>query len=126
MENEGQDFINDYKDRTLRYVSNQILLMRLRTVSKMSKLVAMAVKVFLLAILSGLILLFISFMGGFYFSGIFDSKAKGFGLIALIYLVLFLLIVTVGRTFFKKKITSMIIDVIFEKTSKENVEDGTK
>jgi hypothetical protein len=124
MENNNQDFFEQYKGRLMRYITNRILLAKLEGVSKASKLVSMMVTWMLLGIISCLILLFLSFMGGYFFSELFNSYFKGFGLVALIYVILLIVIILLmKKQVLKKFIAGKIIAIIFEKTANDE-EDG--
>lgn len=125
MENSGRLFFSQLKDKATEFLGNSFTLFRLQAISKLSKLVSMAIVMILLAVLGGMILLFLSLMGGYFFSDLFDSTIKGFGLIALIYIILFLLALKFSGRFLKRYIASRIINIIFEKTA-DNDDDDEK
>lgn len=116
MENNQSDFFVQYQQRIVSYLNNLLLLGRLRLTSKLSKLLSMLIIWALVAILVGLIILFGSFCAAYYFSELFESNMKGFGLVALIYVVVTAVILFMGKNFIKRFIGNQIINIIFEKT----------
>lgn len=117
MENQGKVFFTEFKEKLTDFVANRVLLLKLQTVAKISKLASLAVIAMLVTIIASMFLLFLSLMGGYYFSEVFDNQFKGFGLIALIYLLLFVLVLFFIKKRLKKYISSLIINIIFDKTS---------
>ena len=130
MEQNPPNFFAQYRLRLIRYVNNIVLLGKLQVVSKLSKLMSMILLWALMGILFVLVILFGSFMAAYFFSDLFDSNIKGFGLVALIYIVLLIVLYFVPKTFIRKMIASQVIGIIFEKTAPEEKakkeDDGTK
>jgi hypothetical protein len=58
-------------------------------------------------------ILFASFFAGFYFSEVFHSTLKGFGLIALFYGVLVCVLLLVKRRFIQTPIANTIVSIIY-------------
>ena len=122
MENSQPDFFAQYQQRLVSYANNLLLLGRLQLTSKLSKLLSMLIIWAFVAILTCLVILFGSFCAAYYFSDFFGSNMKGFGLVAIIYVVVTALILYIGKNFIKKFIASQIINIIFEKTAHDDDE----
>ncbi|MFT4204571.1 MAG: phage holin family protein [Chitinophagaceae bacterium] len=120
MEKKHSEFFAQYRFRLISYINNLVLLGKLQVASKMSKLVSMFVIWTVVAILVSLVVLFGSFCAAYFFSDLFDSNIKGFGLVALIYIVFALIILFVGRNAIKKFISNQITSIIFEQTADDD------
>lgn len=126
MENDAPDFFVQYKARAVNYVNNLVLLTKLEATNKLAKLLSMVLLWAVVGIVSCLIILFGSFCAAYYFSDLFDSNIKGFGLVAIIYLVVAFFLIYLGKNFVKKFITNQVINIIFEKTATDNDEEEAK
>ena len=125
MENkqEQENFFTYYKNKFTDYIEDRLLLMRLQLVHKLSRLMGKAVSAFIIILLSFFILLFLSVLGGFLFSNLFHSHLIGFGIVLLIYIVLLaVMIVLTRRKVFTGFISSVLIEIIFEKNKDEDNE----
>ncbi len=123
MEEKSQsDFFVQYQHRLVTYVNNLLLLGRLQVTSKLSKLLSMLIIWAVVTMLASLVILFGSFCAAYYFSDLFDSNMKGFGLVALIYIVVTAVVLFLGKNKIKQFITNQIINIIFEKTTNDDDE----
>ncbi|HEV2353384.1 MAG TPA: hypothetical protein VGR89_04030, partial [Puia sp.] len=81
-------------------------LQSLRVVARSAGLVAW---IFLSLMLGFLFLFFAGLMLGYWFAGVFHSYVKGFGLVALLILVVFILIAIFRRSLFVNPVIQAII-----------------
>ena len=114
MEEHPNNFFKDYRDKIENYVEDRILLLRLRSVRKISTLIVQMVGAAFLAILSCFIILFVSIMLGFFLGRILDSYYLGFGIITLLFILTFIFSI-VFRKRLMKKVISGIIDIVLDK-----------
>ncbi len=123
MEEKNQtDFFAQYQHRLVNYVNNLLLLGRLQVTSKISKLLSMLIIWAVVTMLVSLVVLFGSFCAAYYFSDLFDSNMKGFGLVAVIYIAFTAVVLFLGKNKIKQFITNQIINIIFEKTTNDDDE----
>ncbi|PZP52189.1 MAG: hypothetical protein DI598_01295 [Pseudopedobacter saltans] len=123
MEKNQSDFFIQYRNKLFSYINNLVLLTKLEATSKLAKLMSMMVIWAIIGILTCMVILFGSFCAAYFFSDLFDSNMKGFGLVAIIYVVVTVLIIFMGKNFVKKFIVNQIISIIFEKTANDNDEE---
>ena len=116
MEKEA-DFFVESKQKVEDYVHDRILLLKLEMVEKTSKLLSVMFIGLLITILSLFILLFLSFMAGYYFAAITDSLYLGFGIVCGFYVLLLLFIIFAGKKILHTFITNTVIETIFDQTA---------
>jgi lipopolysaccharide export LptBFGC system permease protein LptF len=118
MENNEQPnnetFFNDLKDSASLYIEQKIELGKLTSIDKGSKLGAKFISGLILGVLAFFAMLFISLMLAYYFSHLYQSYFVGFGLIAGIYFVLFMVVLLARKQLIEKPIINSIIKTIFE------------
>ncbi|MBG9376343.1 phage holin family protein [Panacibacter sp. DH6] len=124
MEKEA-DFFADSKQKVKEYIQNRMLLLRLEMVEKTSKLVSVMFIGLLIAILSLFILLFLSFMAGYYFAALTNSLYLGFGIVCGFYILLLVFIILGGKKLLQKFITNTVIETIFDQTADNDDDDDT-
>ncbi len=118
MENNKQfnneTYFNDLKDSVTLYVEQKIELGKLTAIDKGSKLGAQFVSGIILGVLAFFVLLFISLMLAYYFSQKFESYFVGFSIVAIMYFVLFIMVLLGRKQLIEKPIINGIIKTIFE------------
>jgi hypothetical protein len=125
MENKEQPnnetFFNDLKDSASLYIEQKIELGMLTAIDKGSKLGAKFISGLILGVLAFFAMLFISLMLAYYFSQLFQSYFAGFGLMAALYFMLFMMVMLARKQLIEKPIINGIIKTIFEgEQSNEN------
>ena len=108
------------------YVRNRLMLLKLRATEKTARLASLLVIFLVLMMLAFLILLFISMMAGYYFAEVTGSLFYGFGIVALIYVVLFVIVFLLRKKYFDPFITNTIVRVFFDKTADDEQSEGIK
>lgn len=116
MEKEA-DFFVESKQKIKDYVQDRLLLLKLEMVEKTSKLVAIMFIGLLVTVLSLFIILFLSFMAGYYFAALTDSLYLGFGIVCCFYVLLLLFIGFAGKRILHSFITNTVIETIFDQTA---------
>jgi len=116
MEKEA-DFFVESKQKVKDYVHDRMLLLKLEMVEKTSKLLSVMFIGLLITILSLFILLFLSFMAGYYFAAITGSLYLGFGIVCGFYVLLLLFMIFAGKKILHTFITNTVIETIFDQTA---------
>lgn len=115
---ESKSLFDDAKETIEQTIGDRLLLVKMETAEK----VAIISGNLALLIVGGLLLffmmMFVSIMAGYYFSQVFDSLFAGFAIVAGFYLVMAILVFTVGRKYIVPKIQSSIIATIFDDEEK--------
>jgi len=117
---EQQNYFSELKDAAKGYVKDRILLVKLQSAEKLSKIATGVVVGVLLAFLGMFFLIFISIAAGFYFASLTESFALGFAIVAGIYLVLMLLILLIKKSVIGKAITKATLKGFFAKKENSN------
>jgi len=121
---EKEDFFKESKKAIEEYIEERMLLFKLQSIEKASKLIAVLFTGLLLAILGFFILLFLSILLGYFFASITGSLYLGFGIVAAFYLILFLVIFKIRKTVLEKYIINTVIETFFDKTADEDDNDN--
>lgn len=126
MEKNQSDFFIQYRNKLFSYINNLLLLTKLEATSKLAKLISMMLLWAVVGILSCLVILFGSFCAAYFFSDLFDSNIKGFGLVAIIYVFVTVLISFLSKKAIQRFIVNQVISIIFEKTANDNDEENAE
>ena len=111
-------FIAENKTILKEYLETRMEIYRLQSLRLFAKSAGLFAWVLLSLFLAFLFLLFGGMMLGFWFSDIFHSHVKGFGLVTLLILVIFLLVAIFRKALFVEPVIQSIIQ-----KSKEEEED---
>ena len=117
---EQQNFFAESKIALEKYITDRILLLKLQSAEKISKLVALMFTGFLTGLLTFFVLLFLSIMGGYFFASLTGSMYLGFGIVGAIYLILLIVLLTLGKNFLSKFVTNLVIKIFFDQKTDEN------
>jgi hypothetical protein len=102
-------FIAENKDLVKEYLDTRMEIYRLQSTRVVAKSAGMIAWIFLSLLLGFLFLLFGGLMLAYWFAGIFNSIVKGFGLVALLILIVFVLIAAFRRALFVDPVIQAII-----------------
>jgi uncharacterized membrane protein YdjX (TVP38/TMEM64 family) len=111
------DFFAASKQKVQDYVHDRLLLLKLEMVEKTAKLVSVMFIGLLITVLSLFILLFLSFMAGYYFATVTGSLYLGFGVVCGFYVLLLAFIILAGKKLLHNFITNSVIETIFDQTA---------
>jgi ABC-type glycerol-3-phosphate transport system permease component len=117
-----EQFFAETKKEVQDYLEDRLLLFRLQTVQKLSKLTAALFSAVLVAVLVFFIILFLSIMAGYFFSSLTHSYFLGFGIVTFIYVILLFVVLKVRV--FDAFITNTVINIIFDRNSEKEEDDG--
>lgn len=102
-------FIAGNKNLLKEYLETRMEIYRLQSTRVAAKSAGLIAWIFLSLLLGFLFLLFGGLMLGYWFAGLTHSYVKGFGLVALLILVVFLLVALFRRTLFVNPVIQAII-----------------
>jgi predicted membrane protein len=108
-------FFADSKTLLKEYLETRLDIYRLQSLRMFAKSAGLFVWLLLSLFLAFLFLLFGGMMVAFWFSGIFHSQVKGFGLVAGLILLIFVLLAIFRRALFVEP----VIQLIIQKTQEE-------
>ena len=102
-------FIAENKDLLKEYLETRMEIYRLQSMRVAAKSAGMIAWIFLSLLLGFLFILFAGLMVAYWFAGIFHSYVKGFGMVALIILIVFVVIAVFRRAIFVDPVIQSII-----------------
>lgn len=115
-----ENFFAEARKDMDEYIQNNLLLLKLQAVEKISKLVAVITAGLLIVLFCFFILFFLSLLAGYYFTDVTGSKYWGFGIIAAFYVVLLALIIFFRKKLLDQYIVNTVINIFFE-AEKKNI-----
>jgi uncharacterized membrane protein YqjE len=124
MPTDKQSFFEETQDLVESYISNRLRLFKLQTAEKSSRVVTLLFAGLVIGIFSFFILLFCSLMAAWYFSEKLQSQFYGFGIVALIYIVLLLLALYLRKKFLDKYIFGRVIKILFDSNPEDDDEEN--
>ena len=123
--NEEKDFFTGSGKALEEYIQTRMLLFKLQTVEKASRIIAVIFSGLLVALLGFFVLLFISIMAGYYFASLTGSLYLGFGIVSATYILLLAVLIGIRKKVLEKNVANMVIDIFFEKNEDENDTDNS-
>ena len=121
METENKGFFESTRQLVEQYVKERLLLLKLQTAEKTARLVSLVFAAFIFTVFSFFILLFLSLMAGYYFTGLTGSIYYGFGIVTAFYVLLLTISYSFRRKWLYKYFSDLVIRQFFENT---DVTDG--
>ena len=115
-------FFVDLQRLVVDYVKTRLELTQLVAFEKISKIVAYLVIGVILALLFFFGLLFASVVLGIFLSDLLGSTLIGFGIIALIYLLVFMVILSLRNKLIAPVIINSIIKILYERSQSDEDE----
>lgn len=107
-------FFSDLKKLVVDYLQNRLALVQLTAYEKIARIAGVLFSGIVLLILLFFSLLFISLAGGFYFSQLFQSTFYGFSLIAVCYVMLFVLLLVFRKRLLEQFVINAVIRILFD------------
>lgn len=123
QEEQETSFFKESRQQLEQYVQDRVLLLKLQMVEKVSQLIALLFTGLTLALLAFFILLFVSIMAGYYFANITGSLYIGFGIVAIFYIILFVLIVSLRKKVIEKHIIDAVIKIFMDKSASDDEDE---
>lgn len=120
MANETTSLTDEVQDSIKNLLADRLLLAKMEAAEKTALLSSRLLISMLAAGLGLFVLLFFSLMAGYYFGQLFDSLFAGFALVAGVYLLLLVLLLTVWRRPLQHRIENTVIRTIFSSDETEN------
>ena len=122
MPTDKQSFFEDTQDLVESYVNNRLRLLKLQTAEKSSRMVTLMFAGLVTGILSFFILLFVSMMAAWFFAEKLHSQFYGFGIVALIYILLLVIAIWLRKKYLDKFIFHRVVKILFDSNTGEDEE----
>jgi hypothetical protein len=115
---ENKSLFDEAKETIEQTIGDRLLLVKMETAEKVAIISGKLAILMAGGVLLFFMMFFLSIMAGYYFSQLYESLFAGFAIVAGFYLVLAILVFTVGRKYIVPKIESSIIATIFSDEEK--------
>ena len=113
--NQEENYFQDTRKKLRQYIQHRILLLRLQATDKASNLAARLITVTVVILTALFLLIFASLTAGYWLSHITGSFTIGFGIVALFYLVILLLVIFFLRKNLRNFLINKFIDLLNKK-----------
>ncbi|MES2514102.1 MAG: phage holin family protein [Bacteroidota bacterium] len=123
MENNPDTYFDETYDLVKKYTDDRLLLLKIQSAKKTAKITSKVIFIFIAAILSFFIMLFLGLMLAYFFAEKMNSNFYGFAMVAGIYLLLLFLFIIIYKAYFSGKIMDMVTAVFFENDPYDITED---
>lgn len=114
MPNE-ENFFKETKEKVNSYIKQNILLLRLQATEKASKIISGVITAILVVIVGLFLLIFASVTAGIWLGHVTGSMIAGFGIVALFYFLLLLIVIFVLRNAFRNYFINKLIRFFHKK-----------
>ena len=114
MATEKKIFFEETQDLLESYLKNRLQLIKLQAGEKLTRVVTLLFSGLMIALCAFFILFFLSLMAAHYFSGIFHSQPLGFGMVALIYVALLLIVLLLQKKWLNEFVFAKVIRILFD------------
>lgn len=118
MENED-NFFSESKDKLEGYINDRIMLIKLQAVEKTSRLAGVFFTIIILGLMAVFILLFLSLTLAAFLATILGSLYWGYGIVALFYIILAIVVVALRKKVIEKSMTNFLVNILFEKSKED-------
>ena|ERR1700712_3929596 len=123
MPTDKQNFFEETQDVLESYVNNRLRLLKLQTAEKSSRVVTLLFAGLVIGIFAFFILLFLSLVAAYFFSEKLHSQFYGFGIVALIYIVLLLLALYLRKKYLDKYVFDRVVKILFDSNTDDDEEN---
>ncbi|ANI90138.1 hypothetical protein A9P82_13095 [Arachidicoccus ginsenosidimutans] len=120
MEEQKEDFFKDYGNKITEYIDDRLLLLRLKSVKKISQVMGQLMCIAIIMGLCLLIFLFLSVMLGFLLGRLFDSEFAGFGTVTGLFIIALVIMIVKRKQIQSKFFGNLIIDILLDKNEDED------
>ncbi len=120
LDKEKQTFFEETRKLAEDYVDDRMLLFKLQASEKTATLISRLYIMVLLGILLFVVLLILTVIVGYFLAFLTDNFAIGFGIVAVIYIVLIFVLYEMHKRFLGKRVMDSVIKFIFENKDEPN------
>jgi uncharacterized oligopeptide transporter (OPT) family protein len=113
------DFAEKVKEQLSTYVDVKIELLKAQWVEKTALIVGKMVTSLVVLFVLFFTIMFASMVAGYYFGDLLGSTMKGFGIIALFYMVLLAAIILLRKKMIQHPISNMIVSIIYQEEDED-------
>jgi hypothetical protein len=109
------DYFQDIKTKARQYVEQRLLLFRLQTTEKISKIAATIITTILIAATGLFLLVFISITAALWIGESLGSNVAGFGIVTGFYLLVFLFVMFILKKILQNSFINKLIRLLHKK-----------
>jgi hypothetical protein len=120
MEEQKPGFFEETQELVEDYVGNRLQLLKLQTAEKSARLISLLITVVVMAFLCFFILLFLSITAGYFLAQKTGSLFTGFGIVAVFYVILLVVVLYLRKRFLDKYISDTVVRIFFDTTAEDD------
>lgn len=109
-----ENFFSDLKNLIIEYITNKLEIAKLSAYEKIAKIIALIFSGIVLVFVFFFTIVFLSLLAGFYFSEFYGSNFYGFGIVAVAYSIVFLILLLFRKQLLEKFIINAVIRILFK------------
>jgi hypothetical protein len=114
--NQETNYFEDTQKKIKQYIQHRILLFRLQATDKASTVAATLITTSVIMVTALFLLIFASITAGYWLADLTGSLTAGFGIVALFYLVVFVLVIF----FFRKNMQNFLVNKFIDLLNKRD------
>ncbi|OFY65210.1 MAG: hypothetical protein A2V64_06165 [Bacteroidetes bacterium RBG_13_43_22] len=111
--------IKSIKKEIQEYLEVKFDLIRLQTAEKLSRAISSIINIVIYAVLSCIILLFLSFAAGYFFASLMNSNELGFLCVAGFYTLILIIILIFKKQIIERPVIKGMVKLFFPKTGED-------
>jgi uncharacterized RDD family membrane protein YckC len=119
METEKMNYFDELKELGGRYVEDRLMLIKLEAAEKAAKFSASLVRVVVLSVLGVFVLMIVTFLAGYYLSLVTNSFLLGFGIMAVLYVLIMVIFNYMHNKTYGKSIANKVVEAVFSNKEEE-------
>jgi pilus assembly protein TadC len=109
-----EQFAESVKEQLSSYIELRLDLFKAQSTEKLSRIFGKLISGLIMMFVLFFAILFVSLVGGFYLGKVTDSLIAGFGIIALFYVVLFIVLALFRKKIIELPVINQIIEIAYE------------
>ena len=110
--NQEANYFEETRKKLKQYIQHRIILLRLQATDKASSVAATLITVAVVMLTALFLLIFASLTAGYWLAGLTGSLTAGFGIVALFYLVILVLVIFFLRKTMQNFLINKFIDLL--------------
>lgn len=110
----SENFFQELKDVGMKHFNNKLEWTKLLAVEKSSRIIGALASLFVLSIIGVFLVAYASLMLGFLFTSLLGSPFYGFGAVAAILLVVFLIVKANRKNWIETPVMNLVIQILLE------------
>ena len=114
MRTEGKSLLEQLRDAGMEYLQAKVQLTKVQAYEKIARISGVFFSLLIISLLACFTVLFVGLMFGFLLSGLFNSTAIGFSIVAGVFIIMLVVLVIKREAILEQPISEKIVKELFE------------